>query len=652
MKLAAKLAVSNLKRNRRTTIPFILTSALCTLMLYLVISLENGPAVADSYGGAQLQMMLGFGQLIIVLFTVIFLFYTNSFLMKQRKREFGLFNILGLAKKDIGLVLFFELLICWAISLILGLGLGVILDKAMYLLIARLVSIPLPEGLHISAAAMTQTICWTGAVYVLLTVYGFFMVNVSSPIELLHAQAEGEKEPKNRWILALAGIICLAAGYGLAISVNNPMEAFVLFFVAVILVIIGTYLLFNAGSIAILNLLQKNRRFYYQTSHFISVSGMKYRMKANAVSLANICILSTMVLVALSTTICLMTGMDETIQTSYPRETTLTMYTQEGDSLEEFRQALAQSDVQAEDVLAYSLYDIPGVTDNGTVTDIGSYGQENTRLFEFIPLDQYNNAMGTSYVLNPDQVLLCTPGSTWSDTLTVQDRTWNVAGTVDEFPSSGIGVKMVGDPALVVVPSVEDMEYVRSLAPDEQKSLVNILAFDSPNPDQDAAAVKDQFEQITGLRPSGDTRNGFGDFLHSLYGSLLFVGIFVSILFITASVLIMYYKQISEGYEDQKRFDIMTRVGLDNAQIRKTIHFQVLAVFFLPLVMAAVHIAFAFPMISKLLMLLGMGDTTLFMITCLCVFGIFALLYVIVYGLTSRAYYQLVKGMTEDLEEA
>ncbi|WP_297566387.1 ABC transporter permease [uncultured Faecalibaculum sp.] len=652
MKLAAKLAVSNLKRNRRTTIPFILTSALCTLMLYLVISLENGPAVADSYGGAQLQMMLGFGQLIIVLFTVIFLFYTNSFLMKQRKREFGLFNILGLAKKDIGLVLFFELLICWAISLILGLGLGVILDKAMYLLIARLVSIPLPEGLHISAAAMTQTICWTGAVYVLLTVYGFFMVNVSSPIELLHAQAEGEKEPKNRWILALAGIICLAAGYGLAISVNNPMEAFVLFFVAVILVIIGTYLLFNAGSIAILNLLQKNRRFYYQTSHFISVSGMKYRMKANAVSLANICILSTMVLVALSTTICLMTGMDETIQTSYPRETTLTMYTQEGDSLEEFRQALAQSDVQAEDVLAYSLYDIPGVTDNGTVTDIGSYGQENTRLFEFIPLDQYNNAMGTSYVLNPDQVLLCTPGSTWSDTLTVQDRTWNVAGTVDEFPSSGIGVKMVGDPALVVVPSVEDMEYVRSLAPDEQKSLVNILAFDSPNPDQDAAAVKDQFEQITGLRPSGDTRNGFGDSLHSLYGSLLFVGIFVSILFITASVLIMYYKQISEGYEDQKRFDIMTRVGLDNAQIRKTIHFQVLAVFFLPLVMAAVHIAFAFPMISKLLMLLGMGDTTLFMITCLCVFGIFALLYVIVYGLTSRAYYQLVKGMTEDLEEA
>ena len=165
-------------------------------------------------------------------------------------------------------------------------------------------------------------------------------------------------------------------------------------------------------------------------------------------------------------------------------------------------------------------------------------------------------------------------------------------------------------------------------------------------------SVKDQFEQITGLRPSGDTRNGFGDFLHSLYGSLLFVGIFVSILFITASVLIMYYKQISEGYEDQKRFDIMTRVGLDNAQIRKTIHFQVLAVFFLPLVMAAVHIAFAFPMISKLLMLLGMGDTTLFMITCLCVFGIFALLYVIVYGLTSRAYYQLVKGMTEDLEEA
>lgn len=651
MRLSAKLALSNLRRNKRTTIPFMLTSALCTLMLYLVISLENSPAVSESFGGAQMQMMLGFGELVIVLFTVIFLFYTNSFLMKQRKREFGLFNILGLAKKDIAMVLFVELLICWAASLVAGIGLGMILDKGMYLLIGRLMNIDLPLEIGISGAAVMQTVIYTGAIYVLLVVYGFFMVNVSSPIELLHAQAEGEREPKNRWLLALGGVISLGAGYGLALWVQNPMDAFVLFFLAVILVIVGTYLLFSAGSIALLNMLQKNRRFYYQTSHFISVSGMKYRMKANAASLANICILSTMVLVALSTTICLMMGMDQSVETAYPRETTLSIYSQDGNYLQDFDQALAQSGVQATDVMAYTLFDIPGTVSGDTVSNLGEYGKPDMRLFEFIPVGQYNNAEGTDYTLEPGQVLINPGSDSWGSSLTIGDRTWSVAGTVDGFPPSGLGINMMGNPMLVVLPDEADIAWLQTLVPEEQRNVTNIFAFNSPDPDRDAGILKDAFEQITGARPFGDTRQNFALSLQSMYGSFLFVGIFVSILFVMASVLIMYYKQISEGFEDQKRFDIMTRVGLDNRQIRKTIHFQVLAVFFLPLAMAGIHVAFAFPMISKMLALLGMGDITLFMITCLIVFAIFAILYVIVYGLTSRTYYQLVKGMSEETEE-
>ncbi|WP_304411796.1 ABC transporter permease [Faecalibaculum rodentium] len=651
MRLSAKLALSNLRRNKRTTIPFMLTSALCTLMLYLVISLENSAVVSESFGGAQMQMMLGFGELVIVLFTVIFLFYTNSFLMKQRKREFGLFNILGLAKKDIAMVLFVELLICWGVSLVAGIGLGMILDKGMYLLIGRLMNIDLPLEFGISGAAVVQTVLYTGAVYVLLVVYGFFMVNVSSPIELLHAQAEGEKEPKNRWLLALGGLLCLGAGYGLALWVQNPMDAFVLFFLAVILVIVGTYLLFSAGSIALLNMLQKNRRFYYQTSHFISVSGMKYRMKANAASLANICILSTMVLVALSTTICLMMGMDQSVETAYPRETTLSIYSQDGNYLQDFDQALAQSGVQATDVMAYTLFDIPGTVSGDTVSNLGEYGKPDMRLFEFIPVGQYNNAEGTDYTLEPGQVLINPGSDSWGSSLTIGDRTWSVAGTVDGFPPSGLGINMMGNPMLVVLPDEADIAWLQTLVPEEQRNVTNIFAFNSPDPDRDAGVLKDAFEQITGARPFGDTRQNFALSLQSMYGSFLFVGIFVSILFVMASVLIMYYKQISEGFEDQKRFDIMTRVGLDNRQIRKTIHFQVLAVFFLPLAMAGIHVAFAFPMISKMLALLGMGDITLFMITCLIVFAIFAILYVIVYGLTSRTYYQLVKGMSEETEE-
>ncbi|WP_282109075.1 ABC transporter permease [Faecalibaculum rodentium] len=651
MRLSAKLALSNLRRNKRTTIPFMLTSALCTLMLYLVISLENSAVVSESFGGAQMQMMLGFGELVIVLFTVIFLFYTNSFLMKQRKREFGLFNILGLAKKDIAMVLFVELLICWGVSLVAGIGLGMILDKGMYLLIGRLMNIDLPLEFGISGAAVVQTVLYTGVVYVLLVVYGFFMVNVSSPIELLHAQAEGEKEPKNRWLLALGGLLCLGAGYGLALWVQNPMDAFVLFFLAVILVIVGTYLLFSAGSIALLNMLQKNRRFYYQTSHFISVSGMKYRMKANAASLANICILSTMVLVALSTTICLMMGMDQSVETAYPRETTLSIYSQDGNYLQDFDQALAQSGVQATDVMAYTLFDIPGTVSGDTVSNLGEYGKPDMRLFEFIPVGQYNNAEGTDYTLEPGQVLINPGSDSWGSSLTIGDRTWSVAGTVDGFPPSGLGINMMGNPMLVVLPDEADIAWLQTLVPEEQRNVTNIFAFNSPDPNRDAGILKDTFEQITGARPFGDTRQNFALSLQSMYGSFLFVGIFVSILFVMASVLIMYYKQISEGFEDQKRFDIMTRVGLDNRQIRKTIHFQVLAVFFLPLAMAGIHVAFAFPMISKMLALLGMGDITLFMITCLIVFAIFAILYVIVYGLTSRTYYQLVKGMSEETEE-
>lgn len=651
MRLSAKLALSNLSRNKRTTIPFMLTSALCTLMLYLVISLENSAVVSESFGGAQMQMMLGFGELVIVLFTVIFLFYTNSFLMKQRKREFGLFNILGLAKKDIAMVLFVELLICWGVSLVAGIGLGMILDKGMYLLIGRLMNIDLPLEFGISGAAVVQTVLYTGAVYVLLVVYGFFMVNVSSPIELLHAQAEGEKEPKNRWLLALGGLLCLGAGYGLALWVQNPMDAFVLFFLAVILVIVGTYLLFSAGSIALLNMLQKNRHFYYQTSHFISVSGMKYRMKANAASLANICILSTMVLVALSTTICLVMGMDQSVETAYPRETTLSIYSQDGNYLQDFDQALAQSGVQATDVMAYTLFDIPGTVSGDTVSNLGEYGKPDMRLFEFIPVGQYNNAEGTDYTLEPGQVLINPGSDSWGSSLTIGDRTWSVAGTVDGFPPSGLGINMMGNPMLVVLPDEADIAWLQTLVPEEQRNVTNIFAFNSPDPNRDAGILKDTFEQITGARPFGDTRQNFALSLQSMYGSFLFVGIFVSILFVMASVLIMYYKQISEGFEDQKRFDIMTRVGLDNRQIRKTIHFQVLAVFFLPLAMAGIHVAFAFPMISKMLALLGMGDITLFMITCLIVFAIFAILYVIVYGLTSRTYYQLVKGMSEETEE-
>ena len=358
-------------------IPFVLSCILTIMMYYMVSSLSMNPNMMNMIGGDVMQQILSLGIYVITVFAVIFLFYTNSFLIKRRKREFGLFNILGMEKKHLSIVIALESMIVFLVSMVLGIGIGILLDKAFYLLIAKMLNASIALGFYISYQSIVNSIILFLIIFVLMYLFSLIQINLSNPIELLHGDQHGEKEPKTKWLLALIGLICLGTGYYMSVSIQDPVTAFAFFMVAVILVVIGTYMLFTAGSIVLLKLLRKNKRYYYKTNHFISVSNMIYRMKQNAVGLGNICILSTMVLVMLSTTISLWVGMNDIIETRFPRDITVSINSVDSNqalyTIDDMNYAIEQAGIQTEDELVYRTLSVSAFNQGNTYT----FGNEN-----------------------------------------------------------------------------------------------------------------------------------------------------------------------------------------------------------------------------------------------------------------------------------
>ena len=403
------LAVDNLKKNARTIIPYILTSILTTMMLYMVVSLANNPHLNEIVGGTSIKQLLGFGIVIIEIFAFIFLFYTHSFLIKRRQKEFALFSILGMEKKHLARVLFYETLITLLVSLILGIGLGILFDKAMFLVIAKMIGADIVLGFYFSFIGMRQCVLVIGLIYVLIYFYSMIRIHISSPIELLHSNHMGEKEPKAKWFLSIIGILCLGIGYYLSITTKNPLSALYVFFVAVVLVIIGTYLLFTSISVTFLKLMKKNKNYYYKTNHFISISGMMYRMKQNAVGLANICILSTMVLVMLSTTLSMWSSIDRVVDSQYPRDFIGTGYGEATNiDFDEMSEELIRMGIVPKNLIAYKRLDYAGYLKNGTlITDYRNEGMNavnEIQEFYCLPLkdiQDYENMKGS---LKPNEI--------------------------------------------------------------------------------------------------------------------------------------------------------------------------------------------------------------------------------------------------------
>lgn len=656
-----RLAFDNLKKNAKMYIPFVLSCILTIMMYYMVSSLSMNPNMMNMIGGDIMQQILSLGIYVITVFAVIFLFYTNSFLIKRRKREFGLFNILGMEKKHLSIVIALESMIVFLVSMVLGIGIGILLDKAFYLLIAKMLNASIALGFYISYQSIVNSIILFLIIFVLMYLFSLIQINLSNPIELLHGDQHGEKEPKTKWLLAIIGLICLGTGYYMSVSIQDPVTAFAFFMVAVILVVIGTYMLFTAGSIVILKLLRKNKRYYYKTNHFISVSNMIYRMKQNAVGLGNICILSTMVLVMLSTTISLWVGMNDIIETRFPRDITVSINSVDSNqalyTIDDMNYAIEQAGIQTEDELVYRTLSVSAFNQGNTYT----FGNENMSLQDisnvvvlyFITLDDYNRTEGTNVSLAPDEVLVFPSGKQFDHkTIDIASNTFKVKGILDSIKADSNYSANLQNSMFVVVDSMDTLFMIDDLqkqAYGDNASYIH-TSYDFNLSKSEEMSVKEATDALIANYPGDttymmvDTQEGNYEDLLSLYASFLFIGIFLSFLFIMATVLIMYYKQITEGYEDKKRFEIMQKVGLDKREVKKTINSQVLTVFFLPLVVAAIHIVFAFPMIEKMLRLLYLDNTNLYIMTTVICFGVFALVYVLIYFLTSKVYYGIVRN--------
>lgn len=657
-----RLAVDNLKKNAKMILPFLCSSSLTVMIFYLVYSLSHNEGLNALTGGEYVQMLLSLGVGVIVVFSVIFLFYTNSFLMKRRKHEFGIFNILGMEKKHIARVIFYEILISLVVSLVFRIGAGILFDKLSYMILLRMLSFDAGFGFYISGSGIGYSLILFSLIYLLIYIFSYFQIQMTKPIELLHSQQMGEKEPKSKWLFTLVGIVCLSIGYYLAVSITDPLSAFTFFFVAVVLVILGTYLLFTTGSITLLKLLKKNKKYYYKTRHFISLSNMIYRMKQNAIGLANICILSTMVLVMLSTTFSLWMSIDSIIDSRFPREVQIAMRGYDLDaSKQQLDSVLEQNEIKANDIMLYRYSSISGLLEEGILnTDTSEASFSNlgdvVSLY-FIPLEDYNEATDQSMSVNEDEVFVYGSGQKYNeDFLRVGDVNYQVKDTLSTFMDNQEEGASIGNNYFVIVSDVEQVLQMQkiqeSLYPDSYNVPTTMLSFDCDQDSRSQEKIASLFQTLNVNESNTDQdlvfiytstkESSYHDTL-SLYAGFLFLGIFLSILFIIATVLIMYYKQITEGLQDRDRFEIMANVGLEKRELKRSINSQVLTVFFLPLIVAGLHICFAFPLIDKLLRLLYFEDTKLFVTVTMISFLIFVVIYSMVYFLTSKVYYRIVR---------
>lgn len=651
-----KLAANNIKKNSKTYIPYMLTCIFTAAMYYIIHSLSNNEGISTLVGSDTISITLGLGNNITAIFAIIFLFYTNSFLIKRRKKEFGLFNILGMEKKHLLRVIGYETLYIELISLILGIAIGILLDKLMYLSVLKLMGVEISLGFYISWSSILSTIILFSIIFFIIFINSLRQVHLSNPIELLKSSNFGEKEPKTKWAMAILGFVCLGLGYYIALTTKDPVAAISLFFVAVILVIVGTYLVFTAGSIAFLKVLRKNKKYYYNVKHFTSVAGMIYRMKQNAVGLANICILSTMVLVMISSTSSMMMGMEDIINTRYPYD--ISIYSDGSDTnknnllVEEIDNIISRENIEKE--VSYAYLNFAGIKDKDkflTNRNSNSVVVNDVNNLIFITLEDYNKVALESKSLEDGEVLLYSNRDKYEyDTINVFDKSYKVAERVDDFLGNGIISANVASSQFIVVKDMEELDDLYRAQKEtfgENASEIDFMyGIDLKVDDNEKEVIYNNITDTLynkGFDFIGETKVGSRSSFVSLYGGLFFIGIFLGALFIMATILIIYYKQISEGYDDKERFEIMQKVGMSNEEVQGSIRSQVLTVFFLPLITAGIHISFAFPFIVKILSMLNLTNTKLFILCTVVSFIIFALIYSVIYILTARAYYKIVR---------
>ena len=682
--LYPKLAWDGIRKNKRFYLPYILTCIGMVMMFYIIHYLAAMPTLKEMPGGDSMTMVLGFGFWVIALFAVIFLFYTNSFLMRRRQKEFGLYNMLGMGKNHLSILLLWENGILFSISMVGGLLSGILLSKLAELFMIMLMGGEATYTLRIDPKAFRDT--WTIfiPVFAMIFVKGLIQIRRSSAVNLVKSDTVGEKPPRANYVLGIAGILILAGAYYIALSIKSPLIAMAWFFLAVCMVIVATYLLFISGSVMLCRLLQKNKRYYYKPNHFVSVSSMVYRMKRNGAGLASICILCTMVLVIMMGAGSLYVGQEESLNTRYPHEFAASVdFLTEGETKRYSEEKADYFYAQVDEVL--NSYDVTPenaeqvlsttatgmLKDRALILDPSTVDAANTETMEYvtqiylIPLSAYNQCMGTDKTLNSGEVFLhCVRRTYDAPVITLSDGT---VLTVKEHLTDMMGS---GEAAMQIIPSMfivtDDIEAVMesfnkelgSMSGEYKCRLEVSYSFDADLSEEQQMELGEAIrERVRELDYTGD--GGFYSYnvackaeeradFYGLFGGIFFLGIFLSILFLAATVLIIYYKQVTEGYEDEARFEIMRKVGMTAKDIRKSINSQMLTVFFLPLVTAAVHTAFAFPIVQKLLAIFNLRNTALSLMVTGVAIVIFGIFYGVIYKITSNAYYSIVCGNKND----
>lgn len=672
-KLYPKLAFTNIKNNKQFYFPYLLTGVLCVLMFYSMLAIQQNPALESMRGGTNLQVILMLGSWVIVFFACIFLFYTNSFIVKRRKKELGIYNILGMEKRHIACVMTMETIVLGFIVIVAGLVTGIVFNKLLMMFLYRLTGLSVSIPFYISIDGCVMTALLFAAIFVATLIYNFMQIRLANPIQLLRSDKTGEKEPKTKIVMAIAGIACIAVGYYIAITEENPLKVLMLFFVAVILVIIGTYFLFIAGSVALLKLLRKNKNYYYKTNHFTAVSGMIYRMKQNAVGLANICILSTMVLVMVSCTVSLYFGVEDELNYSYPHEITATVLygedaPRENDLKEVLLNAVEEAGGEVTNVVTAETFCIVGTLSGETLSleDKGDYmAVSDYYIVNFCTKDAYEEMTGEEVCeLEADEIATAFAPLYKSSHLVLGEKVCNVKENLSY--KTGQAYMFTGGEGYVIVNDEEALRALyQELAEEYRKLNGSITAFnyevgiDIAGTAEEKLAVgeavwtvfndwnyKESEKYLSGDAFYGgityETRQGAYENFYSLYGGIFFLGMFLGVMFLMVTVLIIFYKQISEGYDDKERFAIMEKVGMSNAEVKASINTQVRIVFFLPLVTAVIHLTAAFPMLTKLLALMNLMNQSVFVVCLIATVAVFTLFYLFVFKLTSKTYYKIV----------
>ena len=652
--LLRSMAITNLRKNHSLYLPYALATVLVTVVLYITHALSAMPELATLNGGAQMAKTLQFGVIIVQIVSLVIILYANAFVMKNRSKEFGLYGILGLDRKNIQLLSLIELVIFAFVSVTLGIVLGMIFHRVSFALLLGLIQYSIGIEYSLQIGSIFYVYFTLAVIFALVFFINATRLYMSRPLELLKEKKKGEKQGRFVAVRAIVGFVMLGTAYTMSQAIESPVKALLYFFLAVLLVVIATYILFDAGSIALLALLQKNKKLFYKPTNFISISNLKFRMRKNAAGLASVCVLSTMVLVTLATTVALQKGTTEKLDQNYPTAYSAIGYIINQSEVNKYPEIVQQIKAQSKGKLSnersyLSVLRFGARTEKGfDLTGIHS-GDSPAAMLTIISVDEYNRLFGTKYSVGDKEIILgLVKGNvskveeikTWS---VVFNATLKVKEMIDAsaykkvmpqlpYVSDNIYVAIVQDPLKFMEPSVGKAMYY---------SLWDTTTEFSQR-DAEFKAYQNVANQYKDSNLLLASKNEAAKELYSFMGSLLFVGALLSIAFFIGAALVIYYKQISEGYEDRDRFVILQKLGIDQKTIKKSINRQVLIVFFLPLVMAFVHTAFAFKMYRKIIELFGV-DGSVTLNATIVIGAIFVVVYLVVYQITSRSYFRIIK---------